>query len=345
MRVFRVLLLSICTFASVLFFLSESAFASRINMPDESCEAHDVRDAMSPELKEFFMKPSHQGDVGWCFGYAASDVLSQKLGKPISAVHVSANYISRISSVGKWARGLLHGDTVTPEGGFIGSAIKDARKLGQVCTDDGVPFMGVFQVQPYAFSVGTGSFLTALKNYRENNCDSLCETVVDSGIKYYFSRLHVVDVKKYIMTTAETSLEKVFFALTDSSCANKRVNVPQKLSIESTTQQAYRPEHENYEPTRDIIYRLDRALERNKVVGLEYNAKYITHVGGVFGGFHASSIVARKTIGKQCHYLVRNSWGTSCNYSDGVICEKEQGGYWVNAKTLRHMTSKLVWIN
>ncbi|AZZ36371.1 hypothetical protein CIK05_06055 [Bdellovibrio sp. qaytius] len=343
MKTTLVKILSIFTLLSVLFLTSQEASASQINMPDESCEALDVRDAMNPELHDFFMKPSEQGDIGWCFGYAATDVLSQSIGKPVSSIYVSVNYISRLTSVGKWARELLNGKAATPEAGFIASAINEAKDLGQVCTSEGVPYQGVFKVNSYISR--TGTFLTNLQRLRDNKCEKSCEQVVDAGIKYFLSSLQVADVKKYLISNPQLSLEKAFFSLLNSSCGNNRVAVSQNINVETAIQSTLQPGQPHYDASKDIVNKIDSALEKNKVVGLEYNAGHITAAGGTMGGFHASTIIARKTIDKMCHYLVRNSWGSACNYRSGIICEKEQGAYWVDKMTLRKMASKIVWIN
>ncbi len=334
MRSAKIAFLSILTLASV-------SFASAINMPDESCEALDVRDSMTQELKEFYMKPSEQGDIGWCFGYAASDVLTQAVGKPLSAIYVSTNYINGLTAAGKFVRSVMHGGPV-PEAGFIASAINDMKDLGQACTTEGVPYNGIFQVNSYVSR--TGSFLTNLQSLREDRCDKACQQVVDAGIKYYTSRLNVGDVKNFLMNRTDVELEKAFFALINSSCGTNKVSVPRSIEVETAVQTTLRPGMNGYDETKEMLYSIDRALEKNKVVGLEYNAAHITAAGGTMGGFHASTILARKTINNKCHYLVRNSWGDKCNYRPGIICEKEQGAYWVDKKTLKKMSSKVAWI-
>lgn len=334
MKAVRVAFLSILTLTSV-------SLASPINAINESCEALDVRDSMTQELKDFYMKPSEQGDIGWCFGYAASDVLTQALGKPVSPVYVSTNYINGLTAAGKFARSIMHGGPV-PEAGFIASAINDMKDLGQACTTEGVPYNGIFKVNSYVSR--TGSFLGNLQSLRENRCDKPCQQVVDAGIKYYTSRLKVEDVKNYLINNKDVELEKAFFALIDSSCGDNKVSVPRNIEVETAVQSTLQPGMNGYDQTKSILYSIDRALEKNKVVGLEYNAAHITAAGGTMGGFHASTILARKTIQNKCYYLVRNSWGDKCNYRTGIICEKEQGGYWVDAKTLKKMSSKVVWI-
>ncbi len=50
-------------------------------------------------------------------------------------------------------------------------------------------------------------------------------------------------------------------------------------------------------------------------------------------GLHSSSIVGRRARGSQCQYLVRNSWGRSCNSYD-TANQCEEGRVWVDSADL-----------
>src|SRR5437879_3057618 len=112
--------------ASAIMVLSQSiAFAA------EDCSAVDVRDTLPSDVKSFMTTPSDQGDIGWCFGWAATDLLSQAVGTPVSALHTSSYYSSQVGALGKFGR-LFMGYQKVPEGGDIVSAIKDMNSLGYV---------------------------------------------------------------------------------------------------------------------------------------------------------------------------------------------------------------------
>ena len=51
-------------------------------------------------------------------------------------------------------------------------------------------------------------------------------------------------------------------------------------------------------------------------------------------GGHVSSIVGRRARGSQCQYLVRNSWGRSCNKGYDTANPCEEGKIWVDSADL-----------
>ena len=60
------------------------------NLTQEQCTLVDIRRDQNPQLKEFFSPPRNQGLIGWCYGFAAADLLSVEAGTPVSAAHTSA---------------------------------------------------------------------------------------------------------------------------------------------------------------------------------------------------------------------------------------------------------------
>ncbi|WP_347359176.1 hypothetical protein [Bdellovibrio sp.] len=356
MRYIKVALLFLCTFASALVFMPEKGYATSTDAEDlAACSPRDVREYMSPQMKKYFMTPSDQGNIGWCYGYAANDILSQKMGTPLSAIYTSSYYTSRITGAGRFFRSILNGDTAVAEGGFIAGALKDIKKNGYACSVQALPQNGSFNfelVPNYVSMAGTGDLVRYMEKLRNNEvCDSMCEKRADHLFDYFFGKLSVIDVKRYIINSKSSRLEDVLFKLMDSGCGSSKVAVSGNLKVrtggDTSRQSRSGDEHisDSYDSEQTLIAKLNRQLNNNKVVGFEYNAKHITGVGGIFGGWHASSVVGRKVINNKCHYLVRNSWGTSCNYKPGVICDKDTGSYWVDSKTFKRMTTKLVWVD
>lgn len=356
MRLIKAALLFLLTFASALVFMPEKGYATSTDAEDlAACSPKDVREYMAPQMKKYFMTPSDQGNIGWCYGYAANDILSQKLGIPLSAIYTSSNYTSRITGAGRFFRSILNGDTAVAEGGFIAGAIKDIKKNGYACSTQALPQNGnfTFELVPrYVSMAGTGDLVRYMEKVRENDCnDEMCQKRVDYLFDYFFGKLSVIDVKRYVINTKDSRLEDVLFKLMDAGCGAAKVKVPGNLKVrtggDTSKQSNSSGKHpsDNYDPEQTLIAKLNRQLNANKVVGFEYNAKHITAVGGIFGGWHASSVVGRKVINNKCHYLVRNSWGTSCNYKPGVICDKDTGSYWVDSATFKRMTTKLVWVD
>ncbi|QDK36572.1 hypothetical protein [Bdellovibrio sp. NC01] len=346
MKMSKVILALACTLS-----LESLAVAKQVdNSEAASCGTIDVRDGMQGDLKKHFQTPVNQGSVGWCYGYAASDVLSQKVGQPVSAVHTSAYYQTQIGTLGRWGRSILYGADGETTGGFIGAALDEMKELGMACTTRGVTSQGVF---PYELTPGyvsrgdTAFFIDGISKIQNNTCDSYCEQKMSYMVKHFTPNLTMSQLISYVRSNSQLKIDQLLFNIVDASCGNNKVRVYPWLKVQSGVEQP-QPNTKNYvgiDETRTFIYKLNKALERGKVVGLEYNAKYITEVGGVFGGFHASTVIGRKMINGQCYYNVRNSWGKTCSYKPGIICSPDDGSYWVQKDTMRLMSTKIVYVD
>jgi len=76
--------------------------------------------------------------------------------------------------------------------------------------------------------------------------------------------------------------------------------------------------------------------------------RFLPAYGSNCSGAHASLIIGRRKNPKTqaCQYLVRNSWGKTCNndssnryhYSPDWDCEKDKGDYWIDQDTLMSAT-------
>ncbi|AZZ36772.1 hypothetical protein CIK05_08195 [Bdellovibrio sp. qaytius] len=303
----------------------------------EDCASVDVRDSLPADVKTFMTTPSDQGDIGWCFGWAATDLLSQAVGAPVSALHTSNYFSSRVSALGKFGRKFM-GYQKVPEGGDIASALKEMKSLGYVCHEKDIPSQGTHKIAlngtAYTYG-GMNRLFERLKAYRENTCNDICQVALNSLIEAFVpASSNTEDLKRYVKKYPKVPLEDVLHYFLNLSCLYDKITL-NDFSYGTATNRL------NLSRLTDSI---DKVLNQNRLIGLEYDASQITAVGGIFGGGHASTIVARKKIANQCYYLVRNSWGTSCDYRPGVICEKEQGSYWVKKDVMEKMATKIVWI-
>lgn len=327
-------------------FLGSLSFAASA----DDCSSVDVRETMNPALQKRFYAPYDQGQIGWCFGYAAADVLSQAVGEPVSAVHLSSRYASTVTGIGRFARNIFMGKTAVAEGGFIEGAINEMQKLGHYCEDGAVTSKGTVLISrkkgiyEFGYALGTGFLMSYLKDYREGICTGDCNDFLDPLIQAYFPHQDVQAVKDYITKNKDQSLDRLVFALFDQACGEGRKDITSDLQVISYVNSISRSNNNDFQQQQEASDHIDEGLNAKKVVGLEYDAKYVTGVGGIFGGGHASTIIGRKSIGGVCHYLVRNSWGTTCAYKDSIICEKSQGAYWVSKDTMNLMATKVLWI-
>ncbi|QDK36915.1 hypothetical protein [Bdellovibrio sp. NC01] len=327
----------------ILSFLGSLSFAS------DDCSNIDVRKSMNPSLQKRFYAPYDQGQIGWCFGYAAADVLSQAVGEPVSAIHLSSRYASTVTGVGRLARSIFMRKNAVSEGGFIEGAIDEMEELGHYCEASAVPSEGTMVISARdgvtGYNVlGTAELMGYLKSYSEGTCTEDCAYFINPLIRRYFPNQDVNVVKEYILANKTQPLDRLVFELFDQKCGQGRKAITSKFAIESYQNSTSRNKRRDIQPQEEISDHIDQGLNAQKVVGLEYDAKYVTGAGGIFGGGHASTILGRKSIGGVCHYLVRNSWGKTCAYKDGIICQPGDGTYWVPKETMNKMATKVLWI-
>ncbi|WP_413577023.1 hypothetical protein ACLVWU_02625 [Bdellovibrio sp. HCB290] len=313
--------------------LQVNAFAS------SSCSNIDVRDSLPADVKTFMTTPSDQGDIGWCYGYTAADIISQALGTPVSALHLSAYYSSEVTVLGKIGRGVVN-KTTTPEGGMVGVAVRKMYDLGYACKERDIPSQGTKEIWLSSTTKvhnGMAFFINRMKDIRAGKCVDLCEKSFQQLAEGFFPGTSPDVIRKYLLTHRNVSLEDVVFFFLDNSCRFKSTPIPNSLNYETWSKKTH--------PFESINSQINWLLNRRKLISLEYDASEITDVGGIFGAAHASTIVGRKKIGNACYYMVRNSWGTSCDYRKDIICLKDQGTYLVHESKMKDMAKKLIWIN
>lgn len=91
-----------------------------------------------------------------------------------------------------------------------------------------------------------------------------------------------------------------------------------------------------------LIETLNRALNQGRLAGITYNPSFLLKSPN---GAHASSIVGRKMINGECHYLLRNSWGLSCKPYNETYAKKCNAGYiWVDESSLKSHSSTVDYI-
>jgi hypothetical protein len=326
MRIWGFLVIAICA-------LHVNVFAA------DECSTVDVRESLPADVKTFMTTPSDQGDIGWCYGYTAADIVSQAVGTPVSALHLSAYYSSQVTLLGKIGRGVVN-KTTTPEGGMVSIAVKKMNELGHVCKESDIPSKGTKEVQITSRTTvhnGMAYLMNRMKDIRKGTCNDLCQKSFDQLVEGFFPATPPATMKKYLLANRDVSLEDVVFYFLDSSCRSKSIRLRNDLDYKTWGKKTH--------PFDSINDQIDWLLNRRKLISMEYDASEITDVGGIFGAGHASTIVGRKKIGNACYYMVRNSWGTSCDYRKGIICLKEQGSYLVHENTMKSMAKKLVWID
>ena len=103
----------------------------------------------------------------------------------------------------------------------------------------------------------------------------------------------------------------------------------------------------------NMLKLLDQELTDGNVVGIDYSINLISP-NLKDTDSHASVVVGRQMINKQCMYKIRNSWGKGCvdhwdgvdypRYNSNVKCE-ESGHVWVTKANLKSALTSMAYID
>lgn len=318
-----------------------------IQIPEHLCSTVDIREK-STTLARILSVPRNQGPIGWCYGFAAADLLSAEVGEEVSAAHVSSIYNKRVASNFFWRIGYSIGDLFKKddlgevfEGGFIGRALKNTLAAGSVCRELEMPYdkkyLGQFR--------DIMRSLDGLSDRLERETVSKAEALSELRSLLGRDQFPGVDHETVLGDIQKKNLNKVVEEIMRVSCAENLVPLPRMKVKSANKPRLNQDSQERFESSvRKIgkFYRLlnDR-LDAGKPVGISYNVKLVTEQSGG----HASVIVARRWNKGQCEYRIRNSWGDSCrSYREGIECDAADGSFWVSDDILYKMTKSITFI-
>lgn len=301
----------------------------------DECETLDVRRGLNAEMKAFFSTPRNQNDIGWCFAYAAADLLSHRYQKPVSAFHVGLTYHHNVTGLGSWVREIFGSkQSGLNEGGHVGDAISVMTRHGGVCLE------GDVSSQPGRYG-GFQKPLLAAKKFMDHPAQALSPLEELELKEFLRARYPNVDPSvsvAFLTARRGTPADKVLLELTEKTCAKNAFTISNKLRL------TFQPKSQEM----PLVPMVNYALKRRTPVAISY--RYDAFVrpdlvqGGVLGFFqeHVSVIIGRKKVGDQCMYVVRNSWGQSCTeYREGVPCDREQGTFMMSARDLERYGSTI----
>lgn len=302
----------------------------------------------SPE----FCKPRDQDSIGWCYAYAASDLLTHHLKRKklinndcntrVSAVAVAASYNkdkaaehremiknrlkkqSASSFLSEEANKSNADDREYFEnvGGHIKTSIELAVDNG-ICMESDIPS------DDYKYSLAGGciasesggcglkSLINTIYKYKSEGTN-LCAAV--NASLAIAPNINADAVQKILINMEAT---EVIDALISASC--KKLNYEQTPWWKRITGEGLRLENHSGTPDFENI---DKELAAGNAIGISYYSNFIlTAPGkGQKKGAHASIIVGKKFDCEQNKevYIVRNSWGNSCAAFQNTISNFEE---------------------
>ncbi len=318
-----------------------------IQIPKHMCGSVDIR-STRPALQEIFSTPRNQGLIGWCYGFAAADLISAEVGETLSSAHVSSIYNKKVASNFFWRIGYSIGDLFKKddmgevyEGGFIGKAIKDTISLGSVCREADMPYDRKYLGQFRDIMEGLDKLSEKLSSNKISDTearDSL-RLILDPQL------FPLTDPSTILQDLREKNLNKVVEDVMRSNCGENLVNLPDMKVRNKTKPRLRNDSEESFDSSVRRIGKffsaLNEKLEAGKPVGISYNVNRVTRQSGG----HASVVIARRWKIDQCEYRIRNSWGHSCaSYKDDIECDSSDGSFWVSDDKLYKMSKSITYI-
>lgn len=252
-----------------------------------------------------------QDSTGWCFGFVAADLLSHRLKMQISAADLTITHFN-------WSEGYLpdiltgRGPT-TKSGGHIEDAVDAGVAYGLCLESDFSSRDNGLAEQLPLYELMTK--ITDINSSWSKTLAGACKDDLATARRLF------PDLKLDDISDALWSSQAYFVGnLAERACQPRLKPTNVKAStVWGTPDQVF----EN----------LNKALDQKKPVGISIsNAGYLMN-GEIDGsGNHGVSVIGRRFDPKRgrCDYLVRNSWGSSCQAMPTFECEDESKGHvWV----------------
>lgn len=283
----------------------------------------------------------NQDGLGWCYSYVASDLLSYRENK-------------RISAIGFVKPGLYFDITRERRAGeAVSRAIDNTKVNNRLCLEKDLPSTDYFLTLKNRTGNGFlhqtlneilatyDAIAASLEQAKKSGRDLTC---VDQKSKNTIAKLFPTTTCLEILNAVKHSTKKQFLdKLLITSCNPVRTR--------PFSRKTYAEEDGWWlTPKKRLNDQIDRVLESKNIAGLTYNFAPVMNMEG--RAMHASVVVGRKfnTRTRQCEYLIRNSHGrscgashpetrcdTSCNEDINKDCRRNNGYFWISERFLNHV--------
>lgn len=298
---------------------------SAVSSPETCGPPVDLRATLPPQR--------NQGSLSWCYAHVMADLLSFKFGRTVSAGALAHMYYAETAQSSSASEAKLsRSPKVILEQGSLEGALEASWKNGGFCTE--------LDQRSEDFSSGPEfeSYVSTLHQIIEihdriaqtdpakNTQSTLCESE-RAALDRIFPALSAVPMKTVLNAIQLNQGEELLAALSKLSCPNK-IKPTQKPVL-----QRYRS---------DILVRLNQFLDERKPSAIHYDSTTLHDPKGHPGlANHISLVVGRKwnPQNQTCEFLIRNSYGTACNYSPYFRCER--GNIWVPASYIEQISTAL----
>lgn len=272
------------------------------------CSPVDLRPKMGPIR--------NQDGVGWCYAFAAADMMTFKTGQNprVSAAEIASQYIAT-ETKNQTSKSVAWLSDKRYDGGYIHRALGLVAQNG-ICSEKQIPSevnAGPAISQAYHDLYASAYYKTQYAHA------SLCDTMA-AKYRKFFPSIAPAEILRILNTEAP---QHVVQTLQQRSCPQKKASPiqPGNVGIE--------PDQTKFAET------LEREMDQGEPLGLGYRVELIVaNNQGALAQNHAGTIVGRKFDAKsgKCQYLLRNTWGRSCDGYRKWPCDA--GNLWITEEHL-----------
>lgn len=288
----------------------------------EQCSPIDFREKLGPVRD--------QSDIGWCYAFVAADLLGAYYGRlPVRSAGGKWDLTPRFSAADiALSYNRKYRPYAIAEGGQVVDAMSAALERG-LCRERDIKSEEVVYNQLGTTATGLRKVFVATQS-RFNGL--LSTGLREQEDAYVAAATSVFNVDEQFVRSLKDdptmSTQNLLYTLQTQACVQRRFK-----SLSTPQIQIWRAWLLN----QDFSGFVDRRLERMQPVSISFWPKVLAYGVHVppqpHDPSHIATIVGRRKTERGCEYLVRNSWGTGCQYYySGFKCE---GGHvWVPESTL-----------
>lgn len=323
------------------------ALAAKKKASSPSCKTISYESKMGP--------PQDQGNSGWCFAYAAADMIgfteNINTGKQISGLALSSNFYSTTGDEIEKVWTDIHQQKIKTE--MISrtddeNTFDEFREIYEPSLNQD-RYLSLYQErqQVHLENQSGGFFINTLLAAQKN--DKMC---LKSDLKNYeLPRLDPLSTaslwthrlsKKKIIKCSESrrNLREQSYEILNSTLQQTNASIQSKCTLSTKNIRNYLPVESFLDDSPSGIDQKKEIIHKNlttgKIIGIAYNpGMMMTEDPGIHAA-HASTIIGQKSKNGKCFFQVRNTWGSSCEKiksSPDVHCE-HGGSIWVSEDTL-----------
>ncbi|MCF8058391.1 MAG: hypothetical protein K9K67_03785 [Bacteriovoracaceae bacterium] len=337
------------------FFLQAQVFG-------QSCNPENDRDHRRPtfyneETQTHIMRD--QGDSGWCYAFSTADLVTDYLYKNNPEILTQTperedqliSPVSLLPAIASFSEGQSDGRfTQMTEGGQVTQMMIDivasVDPRNRICLESEVRSSN-FTINGEEIDVLALLDNLELQYNPQTNDQILCQQVglLNRTILPNLEVSDVVNILNQIQSTNKpiTSINYISQVISES-CKNPlpTLKLPEVKRVRRTNTDG----SDNQE---DFLAAIDQQLLSGSILALEYNGYLLESSEGLDAkGFpieapHVSTIVGRRCIDGESQYLIRNSYGPTCDfYLEELDCD--EGNIWVPKELLLRMSRRVNYL-